>query len=434
VKVKVKRVAEERGNDPMSESEPGAALEPGLAAEVERQLERFAENTLDFFGREELSARLATAIDAHRPLRVKLGMDPSAPDLHLGHTVVLHKLKTFQELGHTPIFLIGDFTAGIGDPSGRSKTRPPLSRDEIEVNARTYVDQVGKILDVERAEVRFNSEWMNALSPADFVRLCSHGTVARLLERDDFAKRYAAGTPIFTHELLYPFVQAYDSVALEADIEIGGSDQTFNMLMAREVQRDYGQPAQAVLTHPVLVGTDGRDKMSKSLGNSIAIRDAPEQMFGKVMSISDAALVDYVALLSAGQWEDLLPAAAAVKAGGGEPMELKKAVAQRLVERYHGGEAGVRAEKHFRKVVQSREVPDDLAEVPLELAGAADLGLLEVLEKLGLISSRGEGRRLAKQGAIHIDGEGVRDPTRRLGAGAYLIRVGKRKFARARLG
>ncbi len=434
------REAGERENDPMTDPEPGAdtpALEPGLAAEVERQLDRFGENTLEFFGREELRARLADAIGAQRPLRVKLGMDPSAPDLHLGHTVVLHKLEIFQQLGHTPIFLIGDFTAGIGDPSGRSKTRPPLSREEIEVNARTYVEQVGKILDVERAEVRFNSEWMDALSPADFVRLCSHATVARLLERDDFAKRYAAGTPIFTHELLYPFVQAYDSVALEADVEIGGSDQTFNMLMARDVQRDYGQPPQAVLTHPVLVGTDGSDKMSKSLGNAIAIRDAPEEMFGKVMSISDAVLPDYIELLSAGEWEDLLPMAAQMRISGAgplDPMGSKKSVAQRLVERYHGAEAGVRAEEHFRKVVQSREAPDDLAEVPLELAGAADLGLLEVLEKLALISSRGEGRRLAKQGAIRIDEEVVRDPTLRLDAGSYLLQVGKRRFARAKLG
>ena len=241
------------------------------------------------------------------------------------------------------------------------------------------------------------------------------------------------GTPIFAHELLYPFVQAYDSVALEADVEIGGTDQTFNMLMAREVQRDYGQPAQAVLTHPVLVGTDGREKMSKSLGNYIGIEDPPEEMFGKVMSVSDAALIDYVRLLGAGEWADLLSAADDVRAGGGDPMGLKKNVARRLVERHHGFEAGASAEQHFRKVVQSREVPDDIPEFALELGGEPDLGLLELLERLDLVSSRGEGRRLASQGAVRIDGEQVRDPTRRLAAGTHLLRVGKRRFARVRL-
>ena len=243
-----------------------------LRAEVERQLAVMRDGCVDFHGEEELRERLGERLAQKRPLRVKLGMDPSSPDLHLGHTVVLQKLRRFLDLGHVPIFLVGDFTARIGDPSGKKKVRPPLSEAQVKENAATYVEQVSKILDVDRVEIRFNNEWMSEMGPADFVRLCSTVTVARLLERDDFAKRYAAGVPIFTHEFLYPFVQAYDSVALEADVELGGSDQTFNLLMGREVQRAYGQPPQAVITHPLLVGTDGAEKMSKSLGNSIGIR------------------------------------------------------------------------------------------------------------------------------------------------------------------
>jgi len=409
-------------------------IDPKLASEVERQLTLFDRDAIDFFGREELAARLATSIAEGRPLRVKLGLDPSAPDLHLGHTVVLHKLKSFQDLGHTAIFLVGDFTAAIGDPSGRSKTRPPLAREQIEENARTYVDQVAGILDVEGVEVRFNSEWMDALTPADFVRLCAHYTVARLLERDDFAKRFAAGTAIFAHELLYPFVQAYDSVALEADVELGGSDQTFNMLMAREVQRDYGQLPQAVITHPLLVGTDGTEKMSKSLGNYVGVAEPPNEMFGKLMSISDAALLEYVDHLGNGEWDDLAPLRDPVKEGVGDPMGLKKEVARRLVARYNGEEAGAAALDHFQRVVQAKELPDDIPEVALSLEGRPDISILEALEQLGLTKSRGEARRVARQGGLSIDGTPIEDPTRPLAAGSYLIRVGKRKFVRLTLG
>ena len=409
------------------------AIDPEIAREVDRQLAEFDLGAVDFFGRDELRDRLAEALAAGRPLRVKLGLDPSAPDLHIGHTVVLHKLKAFQDLGHTPIFLVGDFTASIGDPSGRSKARPPLAPDQIQQNADTYVSQVAKVLDVERAEVRFNGEWMNALTPADFVRLCARYTVARLLERDDFAKRYAGGTPIFAHELLYPFVQAYDSVVLKADVELGGTDQMFNMLMAREIQRDYGQPAQAVITHPLLIGTDGHEKMSKSLGNTVGITDPPNEMFGKVMSISDVALMDYVECLSNGEWEDLLPARDAVKKGGGDPMGLKKEVARRLVTRYHRDEAGREALEYFQRVVQSKEQPDDIPEHEVALEGAADRPLLEILEQAGLIASRGEARRMARQGALSIDGAKVEDPTGSLGPGTYLVRLGKRRFARVTL-
>lgn len=409
-------------------------LEPALAAEVDRQLAEFDRGAVEFYGRDELRERLGEALRAKRPLRVKLGMDPSAPDLHIGHTVVLHKLKIFQDLGHVPIFLVGDFTAAIGDPSGRSKTRPPLAPEQIEENARTYVSQVARILDVERAEVRFNGEWMNAFRPADFVRLCAHYTVARLLERDDFAKRYAEGVPIFAHEFLYPFVQAYDSVALEADVELGGTDQTFNMLMAREVQRAYGQPSQAVITHPLLVGTDGHEKMSKSLGNYIGITEEPNEIFGKVMSISDVSLVGYIEYLGAGEWTDLQPARDAIKRGDGDPMGLKKEVARRLVSRYHGESAGADAVAHFERVVQAKQLPEDVPEHRLELAGRTGLSLLEVLERLDLVGSRGEARRLARQGAVSVDGERVTDPTVELSAGSHLVRCGKRRFARVTLG
>ena len=267
--------------------------EAAIREEVERQLAVMREGAVDFHGERELAEQLAVCLKEDRPLRVKLGMDPSSADLHLGHSVVLMKLRRFLELGHTPIFLVGDFTARIGDPSGRNKTRPALDADQVRENAKTYVDQVARLLDVSKVEVRFNGEWMDEMTPSDFVRLCSQTTVARMLERDDFSKRYAAEVPIFIHEFLYPFVQGYDSVALEADVELGGTDQTFNLLMGRELQRAYGQSPQAVITHPLLVGLDGHEKMSKSLGNSIGILDEPSDMYGKVMSIPDAAMAEW---------------------------------------------------------------------------------------------------------------------------------------------
>jgi tyrosyl-tRNA synthetase len=401
--------------------------------EVERQLAVMRAGTVDFFGEAELRDTLRAALGEARPLRVKLGMDPSAPDLHLGHTVVLQKLKRIQELGHTPIFLVGDFTATIGDPSGRKKTRPALTPEEVSANASTYVEQVGKILDVERCEVRFNSEWMRPMASAQIVELCSHHTVARLLERDDFAKRYAAGDPISVHEFLYPFVQAYDSVALHADIELGGTDQTFNLLMAREIQRDYGQPPQAVITHPLLVGTDGRDKMSKSLDNTIGISEAPEEIYGKTMSISDSLMLEYFDRLSAGEWEDLASQREKLGRGQGDPLGFKNELARRIVERFHSADAADAAAEHFQRVIRRKETPDDLDEVAVPLEDGDALGLLDLLVRLGFARSTSEGRRLVGQNAVSISGETVRDPALRLGAGAYLLKVGKRRFARGRL-
>ncbi len=403
-----------------------------LEREADRQLEIMADGCVDFVGREPLRERLVEALQAKRPLRFKLGMDPSSPDLHLGHTVVLNKLRHVQELGHTPIFLIGDFTARIGDPSGKNKTRPALGADDVARNAATYTEQVGRILDVERAEVRFNSEWMESLSSSDLVRLCSHYTVARLLEREDFSKRYKGGVPIAVHEFLYPFVQAYDSVALHADVEIGGTDQTFNLLMGREIQRDYGQPPQAVMTHPLLVGTDGV-KMSKSLGNGIGITEPPEEMFGRAMRISDTQMLEYFDLLDDGRWPELRAQRPEFEAGGGDPMAFKLGLAGAIVRRFHGEEAGTTAADHFRSVIQQKQAPEDLEEVSCPAGETGDLGLLELLDHLGLVPSRSEARRLVGQKAVRIDDEIVADPKKRLNPGTYLLRVGKRRFAQVRI-
>ena len=408
-------------------------MKPDLEAEVDRQMAIMREGCVDFYGEEELRLCLAERLAQNKPLRIKLGMDPSSPDLHLGHTVVLQKLKRFLELGHVPIFLVGDFTARIGDPSGKKKVRPPLSAEQVRENAETYVAQVARILDVERVEIRFNNEWMSELQPSDFVRLCSSVTVARLLERDDFAKRYAAGVPIFTHEFLYPFVQAYDSVALEADVELGGSDQTFNLLMGREVQRAYGQKPQAVMTHPLLVGTDGVDKMSKSLGNSIGITDSPEEMYGKVMSVPDERMFDYFEVLSGGEWEPDREAFVAGREGQGEPMALKHRLATRIVTRLCGADAAQRAEDHFRRVVQQKGVPEDIPELRISLQGEAQLGLLGVLRSAGLTQSNSEGRRLIQQGAVSVDGVRWEDPLGGVAQGRYLVKVGKRRFVQLKV-
>lgn len=404
-----------------------------MKGEVERQLDVMREGAVEFYGEDALRERLAECLAAGRPLRVKLGLDPSAPDIHLGHSVVLAKLRQFQDLGHTPIFLVGDFTARIGDPTGKKKTRPALSAEEVRANAETYVAQAGRVLDVDRAEVRFNSEWMDGLSPADWVRLCSHYTVARLLERDDFAKRYAAGEPIAVHEFLYPFAQAYDSVALRADVELGGTDQTFNLLMAREIQRAYHQPAQAVITQPLLVGTDGVEKMSKSLGNAVGLTEPPEEVYGKLMSISDALMLDYHDLLHAGAWPELAEARSELGAGRGDPMAFKQALAERLVERFHGAEAAAAARDHFRRTVQRKELPDDIPEHALETDPDGRRGLLDLLQSLGLTPSRGEARRLVAQRAVSLDGARVEDPGLFLEPGSYLLQVGKRRFARVEL-
>jgi tyrosyl-tRNA synthetase len=407
--------------------------EAEIDKEVERQLAVMREGAVDFYGEKELAGRLRKRLSEGRPLRVKLGMDPSSPDLHLGHSVVLMKLRRFLELGHTPIFLIGDFTARIGDPSGRNKTRPALDLDEVKKNAETYVEQVAKLLDVSKVEVRFNGEWMDSMSPSDFVRLCSQVTVARMLERDDFSKRYASEVPIFVHEFLYPFVQAYDSVALEADVELGGTDQTFNLLMGREIQKAYGQAPQAVITHPLLVGLDGAEKMSKSLGNSVGITDSPEQMYGKLMSIPDGSMLEWWRLLSQGDWGELGEALRALDEGAGDPMARKHDLAHAIVSRVHGDAAAGAGQEHFRRVVQRKELPDEIPEVSVALGEESGVKIIDVLVQAKLAPSKSEARRLVQQGAVSVNQERCEDPMRVLSGGECLIQVGKRRFARIRL-
>ncbi len=403
--------------------------EAEIKREVDRQLAVMRQGAVDFYGEEELAQRLAKALREGRPLRVKLGMDPSSADLHLGHSVVLMKLRRFLELGHTPIFLVGDFTARIGDPSGRNKTRPALDAEQVAENARTYVSQVGRLLDVSQVEVRFNGEWMDAMTPSDFVRICSQSTVARMLERDDFAKRYAGEIPIFVHELLYPFVQGYDSVALEADVELGGTDQTFNLLMGRELQRAYGQPPQAVITHPLLVGLDGKDKMSKSLGNSIGLTEDASEIYAKVMSIPDESMLEWHRLLSMGDWRELGEALLVLQQGAGDPMALKHDLAHSIVFRLYDESSADGARDHFRRVVQRKEVPDDIPRREVSLGDGSSIKLFELLVEAGLASSKSEARRLVQQGAVSVDRERVEDPTTAIGPGEKLLQVGKRRFA-----
>jgi tyrosyl-tRNA synthetase len=396
---------------------------------VDEQLEILCRGTVDVLPEGELRRKLESARERARPLRVKLGADPSAPDLHLGHAVVLRKLAQFQRCGHHVVFLIGDFTGLIGDPTGKSETRKPLTRSEVEANAETYREQVFRILDPERTTVRFNSEWMSPMQGADMVRLCAQFTVARMLERDDFEKRMEEGRSIGIHEFLYPLVQGYDSVALEADIEVGGTDQKFNLLVGREIQKAYGQEPQAILTMPLLAGVDGVQKMSKSLGNAIAIADRPAEMFGKLMSISDELMVRYAELLSE-RSPDLW---GRLERGEVHPMEAKKGLARELVESFHGADAAANAQEHFERRFQRRDAfaPED---VTLTVEGEAGLPLYEVLRRTGFARSNTEARRLVGQRAVRLDEALADDANRELPPGSVtLVAVGRRRLAVVRV-
>lgn len=372
--------------------------------------------------------KLARSEATHKPLRIKLGLDPTAPDIHLGHTVVLNKLRQLQDLGHTVIFLIGDFTSMIGDPSGRNSTRPPLTPEEIAVNAKTYYQQASIILDPSKTEVRYNSEWCDALGARGMITLAAKYTVARMLERDDFTKRYRGGVPISVHEFLYPLMQGYDSVALQSDLELGGTDQKFNLLVGRELQKEYGQEPQCILTMPLLVGLDGVEKMSKSKGNYIGINEPANEMFGKVMSISDELMWSYFTLLSFRPMAEIDLMKQEVAAGR-NPRDCKVLLGQEIVARFHSQAAAEKALEDFNHRAKGG-IPDDIP--ALELTGAP-LGIAALLKAANLVPSTSEANRNIEQHGVRIDGTVVSDKTLKLEAGTYVIQVGKRRFAKVTL-
>ena len=380
----------------------------------------------------EFEQPLARAKATGEPLRCKLGLDPTAPDIHIGHTVVLNKLRQLQDLGHTVIFLVGDFTAAIGDPSGRNTTRPPLTREQIEANAQTYLNQAGMVLDLDKTEVRYNSEWSNALGATGLIQLASRYTLARLLERDDFAKRFKEELPIAMHELLYPLMQGYDSVALKADLELGGSDQRFNLLVGRELQRQYGQEPQCILTMPLLVGLDGVQKMSKSKKNYIGITDPANDMFGKVMSITDDLMWNWYDLLSLRSNAEI----AQLKkecAEGRNPRDAKVLLAREIIERFHDKAAADAAEAEFNARFQKGAVPNDIKDVTVA-APTGEIGIMQLIKAAGLAPSNAEAGRNIDQGGVRIDGESVRDRTLKIQAGAeFVLQVGKRRWARVKV-
>jgi tyrosyl-tRNA synthetase len=395
------------------------------------QMEIIRRGAVEILVEKELEEKLESAVKNGKPLRIKAGFDPTAPDLHIGHTVLIQKLKQFQDLGHEVCFLIGDFTGMIGDPTGKNETRKALTREQVMQNAQTYKEQVFKILDPEKTRVVFNSEWMGPMSAADLISLAARYTVARMLERDDFHKRYTGQQPISIHEFLYPLVQGYDSVALEADVELGGTDQKFNLLVGRELQKQYGQKPQSVLTMPLLEGLDGVQKMSKSLNNYIGITDLPKEIFGKVMSISDELMVRYYELLSDVDLDGLQLVRDGVegKPGGRHPMEAKKALARELIARFHSAADAEQAEQAFVQQFKQKEVPDDIPEVRIE--SSDPIWICRLMNDVGLVASNGEARRLIKQGGVKLNGERIDNADMEVeAAGEIILQAGKRRFAR----
>jgi tyrosyl-tRNA synthetase len=396
-----------------------------ILTEFTPALAQIKRGTHEILLEEELQQKLALG----RPLRVKAGFDPTAPDLHLGHTVLLNKMRQLQDLGHHALFLIGDFTGMIGDPSGKNTTRPPLSREQVMENAQSYRDQVFKVLDAEKTEIVFNSTWMDKFSATDLIKLAATHTVARMLERDDFSKRYKGNQPIAIHEFIYPLVQGYDSVALKADIELGGTDQKFNLLMGRELQKHYGQPAQCVLTMPLLEGLDGVNKMSKSLGNYIGVTDTPQDMFGKLMSISDILMWRYLELLSFRNLEEIAVWRADV-ATGRNPRDIKVLLAQEMVARFHSRRAAEAALTEFEARFRLGALPDDMPEINVS-APAGSIVVPQLLKQAGLVEGTSEAMRMIQQGAVKLDGERINDKSAVVKAGTVVVaQVGKRKFAR----
>ncbi|MGO4279212.1 tyrosyl-tRNA synthetase [Cupriavidus sp. OV038] len=412
----------------MSEVTPAAAAKYPLTPSVMQALEITKRGCDELLIEAEWLQKLARSEATGVPLRIKLGLDPTAPDIHLGHTVVLNKLRQLQDLGHQVIFLIGDFTSTIGDPSGRNATRPPLTREQIEANAQTYYRQASLVLDPARTEIRYNSEWSDPLGARGMIQLAAKYTVARMMERDDFTKRFRSGIPISVHEFLYPLMQGYDSVALKADIELGGTDQKFNLLVGRELQKEYGQEPQCILTMPLLVGLDGVEKMSKSKNNYIGVAEAPNDMFGKLMSISDDLMWQYFTLLSFRPMSeiDLMKQEIAL---GRNPRECKVALAQEIVTRFHSAADAEKALEDFNHRARGG-VPDDIPAVTLE---GAPLGIAQLLKQANLVPSTSEANRNIEQGGVKIDGSVVGDKSTKVAAGTYVVQVGKRRFARVTL-
>lgn len=397
---------------------------------VEEQIALIERGCVELISREDLEKKLGNAIEKDEPLVVKAGFDPTAPDLHLGHTVLLQKLRQFQQLGHTVIFLIGDFTCLIGDPTGKSETRPPLTRDDIARNAETYKQQVFKILDPAKTKVVFNSVWLGELSSYEMIHLASELTVARMLERDDFKKRFEAHRPISIHEFFYPLIQGYDSVALKADVELGGTDQLFNLLMGREMQRSRGIPPQVVLTMPLLEGLDGVNKMSKSLGNYIGISESADEIFGKILSMSDDLMFRYYELLSDLSLEEITLLKQAMEQGEVHPKAVKVQLAKELVTRFHDQDAADAAEKNFEQIFKRHELPDEIPEKNI-IAEGETIWLPKLLHEAGMVQSTSDGRRMIKQNAVSVNGDRITDVDAEIPVdGEVLLKVGKRRFCK----
>ena len=400
-----------------------------ISPDVERALATIKRGSDELLIEAEFAQKLARSAATGTPLRCKLGLDPTAPDIHLGHTVVLNKLRQLQDLGHTVIFLIGDFTSMIGDPSGRNTMRPPLSREEIEANAKTYFEQATLVLDRGKTEIRYNSEWSEPLGAAGMIKLAAKYTLARLLERDDFAKRFRENTPIAMHELLYPLMQGYDSVALKSDIELGGTDQKFNLLVGRELQRHYGQEPQCILTMPLLEGLDGVDKMSKSKNNYIGITEVPFEMFGKVMSISDAQMWRWFDLLSM-RSNDEIAALKRQAEEGRNPRDIKVLLAKEIITRFHSARDADQAEFEFLSRFRFHAIPEDMPECTVNADAEGSIAIPALLRQAGLAPSASEAVRNVEQGGVKVDGEKISERSTRLPAGTYVVQVGKRKWAR----
>jgi tyrosyl-tRNA synthetase len=401
---------------------------------VAEQLAYLGKGCVDIIQEDELRAKLERSVKTGKPLRVKVGFDPTAPDLHLGHTVVLRKMKHFQDMGHEVIFLIGDFTGLIGDPSGRNATRPPMTREDIARNAETYKTQVFKILDPHKTVIDFNSRWLGALTSFEIIQLSAKYTVARILERDDFTKRYKAGLPISVHELLYPLYQAYDSVALRCDVEMGGTDQKFNLLVGRDIQREYGQEPQIVVTLPLLEGLDGVDKMSKSLGNYVGIAEPPSEMFGKIMSVSDPLMYRYYELLTDETSATIEGWKKEAAAGKVNPRDLKVRLAKAVIADFWGADEADKAAAEFDRVFRNKEIPDEIEEKAVRLEGGSKAApLVQVLADCGVFPSRGEAKRVLQQGGLYLDGKRVEDIGFKIDFAAkpdYVLKVGKKNFYR----